>query len=95
VCICGTRNVPGGEAMLASSTGTTGVRVTETENTASSAQTMQSLIRTVLRSLIGRNRKNNIARISSASIRNMDLSLETAEEDDAALPAGMWTASHT
>ncbi len=54
-----------------------GVRVIETENTASSAQTMQSLIRTVRRSVIGRNRKNNIARISSASTRkSMGLSLE-------------------
>ncbi|MGT2438955.1 hypothetical protein ACU4GH_27870 [Bradyrhizobium betae] len=61
--------------MLASNTGATGVRVIETENIASSAQSMQSLIRTVLRSEIGKNRKNNIARISSASTRNMDLSL--------------------
>src|SRR4051812_19812707 len=78
-CMCGTRTVPGGEAMLASNTGTTGVRLTETENTASSAQTMQSRIRTVLRSEIGRSRKNKIARISSASIRkSMGLSLDTA-----------------
>lgn len=82
--------------MLAKSTGTTGVRVIETENTASSVQTMQSLICTVLRSEIGRNRKNNMARISSASSRkNMGISLETAGEDDAALPARMWTVSHT
>lgn len=61
--------------MLAIRTGATDVRVIETENTASSAQSMQSRIRTVLRSEIGRNSKNNIARISSASTRNMDLSL--------------------
>jgi hypothetical protein len=60
-----------------------------------SAHSMHSLIRTVLRSLIGRNRKNIIARISSMSTTNIDLSLQTRQSMRRDWLGGMWTASHS
>ncbi|GGI32743.1 hypothetical protein GCM10010987_70940 [Bradyrhizobium guangdongense] len=56
---------------------------------------MQSFIRTVLRSVMGRNRKNSIDRISSVSTSSMDFSLATDGELGTACSSDMWTVSQS